>query len=117
MNNPTNTEAKTAKNGGSVSATANLHTIKRASDLLCFELLEYGEIGIIERVANLGALLSCLTLAVRKAQGGNLEDLKVLKIDSFIDELCRLPYFIESLTKIVGAVSHLQRTIEREMGI
>lgn len=113
MNN-TNTEAKTATKGGSVSLTADLHNIKRASDHLRMDLVEYGEFDILQKVANLGATLSCLTLSIRKAQGGDLEDIQELDIDYFINELCELPIFVESLTKVMGSVVYLTRTIERE---
>ena len=110
------TEAKTATNGGSVSTTANnqLNNIKRASDHLRMNLVDYGEFGIIERVAENGAMLSALTLAVRQAlQTGNIEELAELNIDSFITTVCELPIFIESLTKVMGSVSYLTHTIEQ----
>lgn len=112
------TEAKTATNGGSVSTTADLNNklsnIRRASDLLQFELLEYGEFGILQKVAYLGASLSCLVMAVRKAQNSNTDDLNELNIDQLINDLCELPIFIESLTKVVGGVAHLNNMIKRE---
>lgn len=115
MNN-INIEAKTAKNGGSVSTTANnqLNNIKRASDHLRMDLVDFGEFGIIERVAETGAMLSALTLAVRQAlQTGNIEELAELNIDSFITTVCELPIFIESLAKVMGSVSYLTHTIEQ----
>lgn len=114
----TTTEAKTATNGGSVSTTADLNNklsnIRRAYDLLQFELLEYGEFGILQKVANMGASLSCLVMAVRQAQNGKTDDLNELNLDQLIDNLCELPIFIESLTKVVGGVAHLNNVIERE---
>lgn len=110
-----NTEAKTAKNGGSVSLTANLNIIKSASELLRSALIEYGEFGIIEKTASLGASLSCLTMAVRKAQGGNLNELEELNIDHLTDELCELPIFIASLARVMGSVDYLQHAISREI--
>jgi len=115
MNN-TNTEAKTASMCGSVSTAANyqLHYIKQASDRLRYDLLDFGEFEIIEKVASLGALLSHLTLAVRQAQGGNIQEVEEIDTDRLIDELCELPIFIESLTKVIGAVSYLNNVIEQE---
>lgn len=112
----TNTEAKTATNGGSVSTTADyrLTNIKMACDHLRMDLVEYGEFDILQKAANLGATLSCLTLSIRKAQGGDLEDIQELDIDYFINELCELSIFVESLTKVMGSVVYLTRTIERE---
>lgn len=113
MTNTNQTEAKTATNGGSVSPTA-LTNIKMACDHLRMDLGKYGEFDILQKVANLGATLSCLTLSIRKAQGGDLEDIQELDIDYFINELCELPIFVESLTKVMGNVVYLTRTIERE---
>lgn len=115
MNN-TNTEAKTATNGGSVSTTENnqLHYIEQASDRLRMDLVDYGGFDIIEKVASLGASLSFLTLAVRKAQGGDLEDIQEANIDYLINELCELPNFIESLTKVMGSVEYLNNVIDQE---
>lgn len=114
----TTTEAKTATKCGSVSTTADLNNklsnIRRASDRLQFELLEYGEFGILQKVANMGATLSCLVMAVRKAQNGTPDDLNELNLDQLINDLCELPIFIESLTKVVGGVAHLNNVIERE---
>lgn len=107
------TEAKTATKGGSVSLTADLHNIKMACDHLRMDLVEYDAIGIIQKVVYIGASLSCLVMAVRKAQGGDLEDIQELDIDGFINELCELPIFMESLTKVMGSVVYLTRTIER----
>lgn len=107
------TEAKTATKGGSVSLTADLHNIKMACDHLRMDLVEYGAIGIIQKVAYIGASLSCLVMAVRKAQNGSPSDLNELNLDQFINDLCELPIFIESLTKVVGSVSQLNNVIER----
>lgn len=108
------TEAKTAKMGGK-TANNQLNIIKNASELLRSALLEYGEFGIIEKTASLGASLSCLTLAVRKAQGGNLNELEELNIDHLINELCELPIFIASLARVMGSVDYLQHAISREI--
>lgn len=108
------TEAKTATKGGSVSLTADLNNIKMACDHLCMNLVECGEIGIIQKVAYMGASLSCLVMAIRKAQNGNPDDLNELNLDQFINDLCELPIFVESLTKVMGSVVYLTRTIERE---
>lgn len=106
-------EAKTAKMGGK-TANNQLNNIKRAADLLRSDLVDYGTLGIIERVARLGACLSCLTLEIRKAiQLSSLTELSELNIDGLISEVVELPSFIESLTKVMGSIEYLNKAIER----
>lgn len=106
----TNTEAKTATNGGSVSTTATLNNklaiIRRASERLQEDMIGCDGLTIIERVSTLGASLSFLTLSIQRGE------VEAINLPKFIGDVMELPQFIEDLCKVVGDVQSLIHTIE-----